>query len=181
MQTCWDAQLPARTIREYFHILEDTLIGTLIPSFSLQIKRKAYSSAKFFLFDVGVANVLAEKGHITARSDAFGSAFEHFIFTELRAWLNYTRDQRRICYWHAENSQEVDFLIGRDIGIEVKASGSITGHHLKGLYRLGESLKTRHRIIVSLDTAERLVDGIRILPWQKFLTCLWSGEYDSGS
>ena len=81
-----DAAVPARTVREYFQVLEDTLLGELVQPFTPQrASRKPVSHAKFYLFDVGVANVLAGITRIEAGSAAFGRALEHLIFCELRS------------------------------------------------------------------------------------------------
>ena len=84
--------MPAR-IREYFQVLEDTLLGSLLQPFTpKRASRKPVSHAKFYLFDVGVANVLAGITRIEAGSAAFGRALEHLVFCELRARLAYSRD-----------------------------------------------------------------------------------------
>ena len=70
-----DAAVPARTVREYFQVLEDTLLGSLLQPFTpKRASRKPVSHAKFYLFDVGVANVLAGITRIEAGSAAFGRA-----------------------------------------------------------------------------------------------------------
>ena len=86
-----DAAVPARTVREYFQVLEDTLLGTLLRPFSpREPRRKPMSHAKLYFFDVGVANVLAGITHVEAGSPTFGLALEQLVFCELRAWLAYT-------------------------------------------------------------------------------------------
>ena len=53
-----DAQVPRTTVIEYFEILKDTLIGYELPAWNRSKKRKAIETAKFYLFDVGVARTL---------------------------------------------------------------------------------------------------------------------------
>jgi hypothetical protein len=48
---------------------------------------------------------------------------------------------------------------------------------LKGLRQLGESFPIKHRCLVSRDPVERVEEGITFLPYQKFLTRLWSGDW----
>ena len=50
-----DCGIDYRTVKEYFTILEDTLVGYLVPGFTSTTKRKAIAAPKFYLFDVGVA------------------------------------------------------------------------------------------------------------------------------
>jgi predicted AAA+ superfamily ATPase len=71
------------TIKEYFQILESTLIGRFIPVFRKQIKRRLVSASRFVFFDMGVVNLLTRRGTIHIGSALFGKAFEHFITLEI--------------------------------------------------------------------------------------------------
>lgn len=172
-----DAAVPARTLREYFQVIEDTLLGTLLPPFApRKARRKPVSRAKLFFFDVGVANVLASTGEILPGSAAFGPALEQLIFCEVSAWLAYTRDPRPLSYWRTHDGSEVDFVVGDEVAIEVKATASVTRRDLAGLRRLAGESPLRSRILVCREPAARIVDGIRILPVREFLRALWTGE-----
>lgn len=78
-----DVAVNATTVREYYHLLEDTFIGFMLPAWTKSVKRKAISTAKFYYFDIGVKNILAEIKSIDPNSDIYGNAFEHFIACEL--------------------------------------------------------------------------------------------------
>ena len=172
-----DAAVPARTVREYFQVLEETLLAVLLPPFApRQFRRKPVSHAKLYFFDVGVANVLAGITHIEAGSPAFGLALEQLVFCELRAWLAYSRDDRPLSFWRTADGSEVDFVVGDSAAIEVKATGAVTHRDLGGLRRLAEETPLAHRIVVCREPAARVVDGIRILPVMEFLRALWDGE-----
>ncbi len=172
-----DCGIPARTLREYFFILEETMVGTLLPPYKRMLRRKAVSTAKFYFFDVGVANVLAGRKNLSPRTELFGRALEHFIFTELRSYLSYSRDRRPLTFWRDHSGHEIDFIIGDEIAIEVKAAEMVSDKHLKSL-RLEEIGKTfRHTIIVSLDPVPRTIGKVEILPCIIFLQRLWGGEY----
>ena len=171
-----DAAVPARTVREYFQVLEDTLLATLLQPFGPGgARRKPVSHAKLYFFDVGVANVLADVTHIAAGSPTFGPALEQLVFCELRAWLAYARDPRPLSFWRTADGSEVDFVVGDSAAIEVKATGAVTNRDLTGLRRLAEETPLAHRIVVCRESAARVVDGIRILPVTEFLRDLWNG------
>lgn len=170
-----DAQVPPRTIREYFLILQDTLIGAMLEPYRKTKARKAVSTAKFYFFDVGVCNFLAERTNIKPKTELFGKVLEHFIFTELRACLDYTKDRRPLRFWRSSTGAEVDFIIGDEIAIEVKASELVSEKHLKGIKVLNEEIKFKKNIVISLDSNPRIVQGIDILPLREFLTRLWDG------
>lgn len=170
-----DSQIAPRTIAEYFSILEDTRIGTLLNPFTQTKKRKSISTAKFYLFDCGVSNILAGRSSIKPKTELFGKVLEHFIFTELQAYLSYTRDTRVLSFWRSASADyEVDFIIGKDIAIEVKSTHLVSERHLTGLKALGEDIKLRKKIIISLDEKPRKMGQIQILPIYTFLKQLWN-------
>jgi predicted AAA+ superfamily ATPase len=171
-----DAGVPARSVAEYFTILEDTLLGYLLEPYTKTKQRKAITTPKFYFFDLGVCNVLAGRKNIRPKTELFGTALEHFIFTELKAFCHYHHDQRPLSFWRSKSGYEVDFLLADEVAIEVKASGMITERHCTGLKALSEDLGLKKRIIVSLDQSPRKTNNIEILPVQVFLQKLWNKE-----
>jgi uncharacterized protein len=171
-----DAGVPPRTVREFFSILEDTLIGAMLPPFKHSGKRKAVSTAKFYFFDVGVANCLAGRLAIKPKTELFGKALEHLVFTELRAFLSYSKDRRELSFWRDRFGHEVDFIIGDSVAIEVKATGLVSEKHIGNLKMLAEDIRFKQQIIVSMDLQPRKIGNIRILPLIHFLESLWAGE-----
>lgn len=169
-----DAGVPPRTVREHFQILEDTLVGFQLPSYRKTVKRKPVATAKFYFFDVGVANTLMKRGEILPGSELYGRALEHQIFLELRAFLDYHRSDLPLTYWRSESKMEVDFVIGDEIAIEVKSGGRVSRADVKGLVALSEEIRPRKRIVVSNEKQERRTDeGITVFPVRQFLRDLW--------
>ena len=76
------------TVREYYQILLNTLISFFVPAWTKSIKRKAISTANFYLFDLGVKHQLANIHNLEPQSDLYGQAFEHFIALELIAFYH---------------------------------------------------------------------------------------------
>ncbi len=173
-----DAAVPPRTVREYFQVLEDTLVATLLPPFApRRAHRKPVSRAKLYFFDNGVANLLAGVTRVETGSPAFGPALEQLVFCELRAWLAYARDHRPLTFWRTADGSEVDFVIGDSAAIEVKATAAVTRRDLTGLRRLAAETPLAERIVVCREpVARRVEDGIRILPVREFLRALWADE-----
>ena len=173
-----DIGVSPNTIREYYSILEDTLIGHLLPPYKKTIKRKPVSVSKFYFFDIGVTNALTNRWNITDKTTEFGYLFEHFIFNEINAFLNYTEDGRKLCFWRSKNHQEVDFIIGDNTAIEVKASTEVHNRDLKNLKALSEEIPFTHKIVVSLEKKPRIIDQqFLILPYRDFLKKLWNKEF----
>jgi len=176
-----DTGIPARTVREHYQMLEDTLIGFQLAPYRRTLKRKPVGAAKFYFFDVGVANALMKRGEIRPGSELYGSALEHQIFLELRAYLDYRRLDRDLTFWRTHAGHEVDFVVGGEIGIEVKASRRVSPGDLKGLRALSEETKLKMQIVVSMEGRERVTDdGVVVLPADVFFERLWSDGVIAG-
>jgi len=173
-----DCGVPARTLHNYLQILEDTLLGFPMHAFRATKKRKAISRSKFFLFDVGVTNALAQRAEIRPRSELFGKCFEHFLILEIRAYLSYRRltHRRAMSYWRSTSGYEVDCVLGDRIALEFKSSDCVSERHLRGLKALREEGLVRDYAVVSMDPEPRRVDGITIHPWRSFLSALWADQ-----
>ncbi len=168
--------VPVRTVQNYVEILEDTLLGFRVPGFVATKKRKPTVRAKLFMFDVGVAGALAERGVIRARSELFGRAFEHWVIQELRAYLGYEHRKERLAYWRSTSGFEVDCVIGTKLALEVKATTLVDEHDLRGLRVLREEQVVERFALVSNDPHARVKDGITLLPWRDFADKLWAGK-----
>lgn len=169
-----DCGVSPPTAKAYFQILSDTLIGRFVPAFQKKPKRRVYQSPKFYFFDVGIANYLLHRTHVAAGSEAFGHAFEHFIFQELLAYLHYAGKDAALSYWRTTSQLEVDFVLGdHEVAIEVKGTREAKPSHGRGLQAFREEYTTKQQIIVSLDTHPRRMGKILVLPWREFLERLW--------
>ena len=172
-----DCQVPPSTVTEYVGLLEDTLIGFLLPAWTESKKRKAIKTGKFYFFDPGITHMLAGTKTLDRNSNLYGKSFEQFICMELRAYLNYRRKKFPLTYWRSKNGHEVDFLLGGRTAIEVKATKKISSNDLKGLKYLKEEDVFKNFILVSQDPISTLTDNILTIPWQEFLSELWKDKY----
>ncbi len=171
-----DCGIDYRTVKEYFTILEDTLLGYLIPGFTASRKRRAIAAPKFYLFDVGLANYLTHRSALRPGSDDFGHAFEHFIIQEIIAYLGYNHIEERLTYWRTSGGYEVDAIIGEGrIAIEIKATEEAKSRHTHGLKAFSEDFPEARLIIVSLDKYRRKMNGVDVIPATEFLRDLWQG------
>jgi len=172
-----DCGISAKTIKEYFQILEDTLIGRYLPSFQKRPKRRVITAPKFYMFDIGITNYLLNRTKIEKGTELFGKAFEHFIYQEIYAHSRYSDVNYPMYYWRTASQIEIDFVLGdHEVAIEVKATDQATVRHLKGLKAFAEEYDVKKLILVSNDPLPRLVDDIEILPWKVFLERLWNDE-----
>ncbi len=175
-----DCAIDAKTVKEYFHILEDTLVAYLIYPYYKKIKRDLIQSTpKFYLFDTGVANYLSKTHITTLHSYQSGIAFEQFILMELIAFLKLNEIDDAIYYWRSKTGLEVDFVLNQgQFAVEVKASSEPSLGELKGLRAFCHDYQPQHAVVVCTATRARLLgveNGVNIiaLPWQEFLEKLW--------
>lgn len=179
-----DCGVDAKTIKEYYQILEDTLIGYLIFPFHKKIKRELIQATpKFYLFDVGVANYLQKRKISLFQGMEAGDAFEHFIFMEIKAFLGLNEMDFPVNYWRSKTGLEVDFVLNHgEVAIEVKVSSSPHLSDMRGLVAFCEDYKPKHALVVCRAPKKRIItvnDEIKItvIPWQDFLEELWNKKY----
>jgi len=174
-----DCGVSSQTIKGYFDILADTMLGHWLPAWRKRPKRRVIGAPKFYFADVGVAGFLAKRGRVTAGSELFGKALENYLFHELRAWNQYREARATLSYWRLASGIEVDFIVNdMQVAIEIKAARKATADHLKGLRHLRQDHPEVGRLILVCleEQAWRSDDGIDVLPVGDFLRRLWGGE-----
>ena len=171
-----DAQVPATTVREYYQILVDTLLGFMLEPWTHSTVRKAISAAKFYFFDVGVVHTMAQTQALDRNSDLYGMAFEHWMAMELRAYLSYRRKNQPLRYWRSTHQHEVDFVVGEHTAIEVKATRSISDKNLRGLKALSEEKVFQNYYLVSQDPIEAKRGPVHCVHWKTFMEMLWADQ-----
>lgn len=171
-----DCGVSPPTVKEYFQILEDTLTARFLPSFQKRPKRRVILAPKFYYFDVGIVNYLLKRGRIEMGSEAFGNAFEHFIYQEIYTHSSYSGLNYPIYYWRTASQIEIDFVLGdHEVAIEVKSTANANSRHTKGLKSFAEEYNVKKLILVTNDPFPRQMDDVLVLPWQVFLQQLWTG------
>ena len=173
-----DCGVDSKTVKEYYQILVDTLLGRFVSPFKKRQSRQVIGRApKFYLFDVGVAGTVVSR-HITeARGESFGRALEHFILMELVAHRSLRELDYEINFWRTKTGLEVDFVLGGgEIAIEVKGTSRVDSRDLRGLSAFADEFSPKQAIVVCCEQQERVLGPIRIMPWATFLEKLWNGS-----
>ena len=174
-----DCGISAKTVKEYFAILEETMLGFNLPAFTRVVKRRVIQSPKFYYFDVAIPNYLLRRTPLQPGTDTYGHALEHFVIQELRAFLSYNfGEDKTLCYWRTlDNKYEVDAIIGdAEVAIEIKSSDNVASRDTKGLKAFGEEHPHSRRMVVSLDKFNRHIGDIECVYVLDFFKMLWSGE-----
>jgi uncharacterized protein len=173
-----DCGIDSKTAKEYFQILVDTLVGSLLNPYSARKSRDIIlKMPKFYLFDTGVAGALMKRSVEEEKGIEFGRALKHFIFNEIKAYASYSEKFFDIYYWRSKFGAEVDFILGEgQIAVEVKSTHRLDHSSLKGLLKFKEDYFPQKTILVCNEKNERLYRGIHVLPRNIFLDQLWAGE-----
>jgi predicted AAA+ superfamily ATPase len=171
-----DVGVSVPTVKEYFNILEDTLIGFRLEPWVESKKRKAIESSRFYFFDLGVTHTLAETEYLDRNSNLYGQSFEQFIALEIKSYLSYRQKRTKLSFWRTKEGIEVDFILGDKIAIEVKSSQKIQEGYLNGLKKLQEEMIIKDFYLISQDSISQNIKGIHCLPWDQFLIKLWNDE-----
>lgn len=175
-----DAQTAPRTIHDYFQILEDTLIGFMLPAFTETLSRKAMTSAKFYFFDTGVSNAILGRQSLKMSTPEFGEIFEQFIVSEVRAFISYTGSKAEMFYWRSTSKIEVDLIIKLKeeiYAIEIKSKNHPTTKDYSGLMAFKEDFPKAKTWVVTPEARHQIDhQKAEIFPVYQFLDLLWSGK-----
>ena|SRR5436309_1746043 len=167
-----DASLAARTVQEYYQILEDTLIGFRLEPWRRSPRARLVGHARFYLFDTGVTNALNRR--LTAPSDPStrGRLFEQWIVLECLRLLDYRGSEARMFYWRTNQGAEVDLVIERHgslrLAAEIKAKRRIASADLPGLRSFGQAHPGVSRVVVSEVPEEYRLEDVLVLPYRRF-------------
>lgn len=178
-----DVGIDKNTVKEYFQILVDTLIGYFIYPYKDRSKRDSISATpKFYLFDTGVANFLSKTEIKTLKGISAGKSFEQFILMELMAYKELNSFNFDVSYWRNKSGLEVDFILGKaSTAIEVKISDNPKASELKGIIKFKEQYPECDAYVVANVPRKRRINVddtnyITIIPWQEFLEKLWGNH-----
>lgn len=183
-----EAQVPRKSVVQYFSILEDTLMAHRLPSFHPQLKVREAGHPKYYWFDPGVARAAA--GLIDDPVDAIwrGHALETLVFHELRVYNHTANRNKAFSYYRTRAGLEVDFIVelerqtstrrAKIACVEVKSSRKWDRRWEQAMRGLAESGKLRVDRMIGVylgDTAYHF-DGVDVLPMEQFIDELFAGR-----
>ena len=172
-----DCGVSANTVKAYYKILVDTLLGFEVPAYRKVIKRKLYKSPRFYYYDIGIANHLTKRYQLAPKTPEYGHAFEHLIIQEIVAYLAYTNSDEELTYWHTYENIEVDAIIGdARVAIEIKSTDHVDHGDKKGIMEFAKEHPNAKQILVSRDRISRRSGNVDLYYVTDFFKALWAGE-----
>lgn len=151
------------TTRRYTGVFESVyLLHILQPWFSNALKRLTRTPKLHFL-DAGLVAALRDVTSERVRKDKslFGPVLETFVLAELLKLSSWSADRYEFSHFRDKERKEVDVVIedrrGRVVGIEVKASATVTTQDFAGLRRLAEACRDKFVLGLVLHDHEHVV------------------------
>jgi predicted AAA+ superfamily ATPase len=139
-----DIRLPASTVHRYLALLEEVFLVKRIPAWSRNVSSRAIGTAKLAFVDSGIAaNLLgADVRTLLRPGGPFGPLLEGFVLMELARQLTWSRERAELFHYRTKDKVEVDAVLenrqGHVVGIEVKASSTVTAADFRGLRHLAD-------------------------------------------
>lgn len=171
-----DSSVPMSTVKEYFSILEDTLLGDFLWPWDRSERKKA--RPKFYFFDCGVVRALQNRLIDPPTPQEKGFLFETFFYNELKRLRDYYEKPYELSFWR-DGKHEIDILItgprGPVMAFECKTSTDTITDATRTAFRkqfpnlplLVASFKDEH--------PRKLDNGVVILPWRQALNTFLDG------
>lgn len=168
-----DTGLDPATVKTFFEILNDTLIGVLLPAYHASIRKQQRQAPKFYFFDCGVQRALRGlmEQKITPSTYDYGFTFEHFIILEIMRLSSYARKDYEFSYLRTKDDAEIDLIIERPglptVILEIKSSEHVIDAEIKKLARFIKDFPKCEVIILCNERMPREVMGVEVLPWRE--------------
>lgn len=162
-----ECSVPASTVKEYFQIVEDTLLGFFLWPFGHSERKK--TRPKLYFFDCGVTRAMQDRLNDAPTAVERGYLFETWLVNELVRMRDYLGKEHEFSFWR-NRDLEVDIIISKNnrpvLGIECKSGKTdITGFTINGFR--AQFGKTPLIVASLLDKTRRIVNGVEVLPWQE--------------
>jgi Predicted ATPase (AAA+ superfamily) len=170
--------MPHTTLQRYLRLLERLMVIVRIPAWHAHAHQQLLKTPKVLMNDTGLAAALLNLDETRLQSDALarGRLLENFVGMELLKQISYAPEPYRLYHLRSSKGREVDFLLedadGRLLGIEVKATATVSSDDFRHLRAVGEWLGARWAGGVVLYTGATLTPfGERL--WAMPIPCLW--------
>jgi predicted AAA+ superfamily ATPase len=168
-----DVGVDDKTIKQYFSILEDTLMGFMLEPFHGSFRKRLHSKPKFYYFDTGVCRALSRMLSVSIKKGTsyYGDLFEHFIILECVRLASYYYPEYRFSYIKTKDDVEVDLVVERPgkklLCIEIKSSDNVREDKLVSFENLVKDIPDSEAVCISQELRAKKIGEVSVLPWQQ--------------
>ncbi len=136
--------LPVTTLKRYLALLEALFLVHEVPAWASNRGKRLVRAPKLHVVDSGLLLALAGLDAEALRRERtlLGPVVESFVAAELSKQVGWSPMRPVLHHFRSHAGQEVDLVLedarGRLVGVEVKASATVTSNDLNGLRALAE-------------------------------------------
>jgi len=170
-----DVGVDDKTVRNYYSILEDTLIGFFLEPFHNSVRKRLSMSPKFYLFDPGIVRALARNTSIQLepKTNAYDNAFEHYIILECIRLSDYYHSEYKFSYLRTKDDVEIDLIVDRPgkplLCIEIKSTEEVNKEDISSFINITKGIPNSISYCLCRDRFPKMIEHVNVLPWQQGL------------
>ncbi len=170
-----DVGVDDKTIKQYFSILEDTLMGFMLEPYHGSFRKRVYAKPKFFFFDTGVCRALSRMLSVPIKKSTsyYGDLFEHFIILECVRLASYYYPEYRFSYLKTKDDVEIDLIVERPgeklLCIKIKSSENVREDKLLSFANLVKDIENSEAVCISQEPRAKKIGEVMVMPWQEAL------------
>ncbi len=171
-----EAGISLPTVKAYYQILEDTLLGFFLFPRLQSVRQRVVKHPRFYLFDPGMVTALQRRLSSPlgeADGAAYGRAFEHFLVCEIRKIIDYSRAEVDMSFYRTDRGAEVDCILesarGDSVGIEIKSTATPSASHTSGLRSFGAVNPGAELILACRAPRPAQFGRVCAMPWREVL------------
>lgn len=170
-----DVGVDDKTVKNYYSILEDTLLGFFLEPFHSSFRKRLNSKPKFYFFDVGIVRALARQLSLPVHEGTsyYGDIFESLIIIECIKLAKYFKSEYRFSYLSTKDNAEVDLVVERPgkpiLFIEIKSAAEVSEHKLSRFKKIVQDFGDCEAVCIANTDRAAIYGNIKVLPWQEAL------------
>lgn len=167
-----DVGVDDKTVKNYYAILEDTLVGFYLEGFEHSFRKRLTTKPKFYFFDTGITRALARMLSVPyiPSTTGYGDAFEHFVILECAKLRDIHHSEFKFSYLKTRDEVEADLVVERPgelpLFIEIKSSTNITSESIASFIHLTRDFGKCEAICICDESFEKMIEHVRVMPWK---------------
>lgn len=154
-----------KTAQRYVGLLQQTFLVSVLRPWHTNAIKRLVKSPKLHFVDTGIASAARGLGVDEIRKDRkkLGALLENYVYAELLRLLTAVEDPPQCFHFRDAKKNEVDLVLQRRdesvVGIEVKASATVSSADFNGLRKLAKAAGRRFTF------GAVMYDGEEVLPF----------------
>jgi predicted AAA+ superfamily ATPase len=166
-----DCTTDPSNVKNYFQILDDTLLGFFLEPFHRSVRKRQSQNPKFYFNDTGVARALAGQLDLPLRASTslYGDTFEAFVISQIRSHLEYTLKQYQISFLRTKDGAEIDLIVERagrsTLLIEVKSSQTLRAEDFRNLTKFADDIPDSKAFCLYAGQQDLTFNQVTCLNW----------------